>query len=192
MTLRELQEQQDADPAYEAMRRARDSEFAEIAELRKREQQPLLSDLSAAGIVVSSVCELRSLPDPNPRIYPILLDHLTKSNPPWLLEWIGRAFGRKKARPLIWDTLINLIRAHALEERASVGVMAAISDMAQPRDIEVLIDLLSDQSIGPSRIFLVSNLMRSKRPAARAALLQLQDDPDLTHEIKARLAHSRS
>lgn len=192
MTLRELQEQQDADPAYQAMRRARDSEFAEIAALRKREQQPLLSDLSAAGIVVSSVCELRSLPDPDARMYPILLDHLTKPNPPWLLEWIGRAFGRKTARPLVWDSLVHLIKARALEERASIGVMAAISDMAQPRDLDVLIDLLSDQSIGPSRIFLVSNLMRSKKLAARAALLQLQDDPELTHEIKARLAHRRS
>jgi hypothetical protein len=192
MTLRELQEQQDADPAYQAMCRARDSELAEVAEFRKREQQPLLNDLSAAGIVVASACDLYSLPDPDARMYPILLGHLTKPNPPWLLEWIGRALGRKTARPLVWDTLINLIKTHTLEERASIGVMAAISDMAQPRDVEVLIDLLSDPSIGPSRVFLVSNLMRSKRPAARAALLQHQDDPHLTIEIEARLALSRS
>jgi len=70
--------------------------------------------------------------------------------------------------------------------------MVAISDMAQPSDLETLIDLLSDPSIGGSRIFLVSNLMRSKRPAARTALLRQQDDPDLTGEIKARLAHVRS
>lgn len=192
MTLRELQKQQDADPAYQAMRRARDGELAEIAELRKREQEPLLNDLSAAGIVVSSVSELCSLSDPAACIYPILLDHLTKPNPPWLLEWIGRAFGRKTARSLVWDTLINLVKAHTLEERATVGVMAAISDMARPRDIEVLIDLLSDHSIGPSRVFLVSNLMRSKRPVARAALLRNRNDPHLTIEIKARLACSRS
>lgn len=192
ISLRELQEQQDADPVYQAMRRARDRELAEIADLRRQEQQPLLNDLSSVGIVVASVCDLCSLADPDARIYPILLDHLTKPHPPWLLEWIGRAFGRKTARPLVWDTLINLIKSHALEERASVGVMAAISDMSQPRDLEVLIDLLSDHSIGASRIFLVSNLMRSKRPAARAALLQQQDDPDLTIEIRARLARSRS
>lgn len=192
ISLRELQEQQDADPVYQAMRRARDRELAEIVDLRRQEQQPLLNDLSSVGIVVASVCDLCSLADPDARIYPILLDHLTKPHPPWLLEWIGRAFGRKTARPLVWDTLINLIKSHALEERASVGVMAAISDMSQPRDLEVLIDLLSDHSIGASRIFLVSNLMRSKRPAARAALLQQQDDPDLTIEIRARLARSRS
>jgi hypothetical protein len=192
MTLRELQAQQDADPEHQAMRRARDSELAKVAELRRLEEQPLLNDLSAAGTVVASVCELLNLPNPDARIYRVLLDHLTKPNPPWLLEWIGRAFGCKAARPFVWDTLINFVKARALEKRATVGVMVAISEMAQPRDLEVLIDLLSDQSIGTSRIFLVRNLMRSKRPAARAALMQHQDDPDLTIEIKARLSHSRS
>ncbi|WP_056422341.1 hypothetical protein [Sphingomonas sp. Leaf33] len=192
MTLHEAMRQLDADPAYRAIRSARDRELAEVAELRRREQQPLLSDLSSAGVIVAWVGELCSIPDPDPRIYPVLLDHLTKPNPPWLLEWIGRAFGRKTARPIVWDTLINLIKTHALKERAAVGVMVAISDMAQPGDLETLIDLLSDPSIGGSRVFLVSNLMRSKRPAARAALLQHQDDPDLTNEIKARLARTRS
>ena len=192
MTLREAMEQQEADPAYQAMRRARDGELAKVAEQHRLEEQPLLNDLSAAGVIVASVVDLCSIPDPDPRIYPVLLDHLTKPNPPWLNEWIGRAFGRKTARPLVWHTLINLIKTHALEERATEGVMTAVSIMAQPRDLETLVDLLSDPFIGGSRIFLVSNLMRSKRPAARAALLQHQDDPDLTIEIKARLARSRS
>ena len=69
--------------------------------------------------------------------------------------------------------------------------MVAISDMAQPRDLPTLIDLLSDRSIGTSRIFLVSNLMRSKKPEGRAALLRNQNDPDLEKEIAARLARSR-
>lgn len=67
----------------------------------------------------------------------------------------------------------------------------AISDMAQPGDLHTLTDLLSDPSLGTSRIFLVSNLMRSKRPEARTALLRNQADPDLTEEITARLSRSR-
>jgi hypothetical protein len=132
------------------------------------------------------------MPDPGERIYPVLLDHLTRpDNPPWLLEWIGRAFGRKSARPIVWDTLVKLIKSHSLEKSAAEGVMVAISDMAQPRDLPTVIDLLTDRTLGTSRIFLVSNLMRSKKPEARAALLQHQDDPDLTKEITARLAKRR-
>jgi hypothetical protein len=70
--------------------------------------------------------------------------------------------------------------------------MVSISDMAQPRDLSTLIDLLDDRSIGTSRIFLISSLMRSKKPEARAALLRNQDDPDLANEIEARLSRSRA
>ena len=179
------------DPAYQEMRRAKDAAHAKLVEQRRLEEQPLLKDLAAVGVIVDSVGRLLEIPDPGDRIYPILLDHLTRSYNPWLLEWIGRAFGRKSARPIVWDTLVNLIKSHSLEKSAAEGVMVAISDMAQPRDLATLIDLLSDRSIGTGRIFLVSNLMRSKKPEARAALLRNQDDPDLAKEIAARLARSR-
>ena len=192
MTLQEARAQMDQDPAYQAVRSARDAELAAIAEQRSREQQPLLADLAAAGVMVDWVGQLSDVPDPDKGIYPVLLDHLTRPYSPWLLEWIGRAFGRKTARPIVWDTLVGLIKAHSLEPRAVDGVMVAISDMAQPRDLGTLIDLLSDASVGSSRIYLVSNLMRSKRPEARAALMRHRGDPDLTKEITARLARSQS
>jgi hypothetical protein len=76
--------------------------------------------------------------------------------------------------------------------KAVEGVMAAISDIAQPSDLHTLIDLLSDPLLGPNRIYLVSNLMRSKKPEARSALLRKQSDPDLNREITFRLSRSRS
>jgi hypothetical protein len=173
------------------MRKAKEAEQAKRVEQRRQEMRPLLDDLAAVGVAVDRPSRLLEIPDPGERIYPVLLDHLTRPYNPWLLEWIGRAFGRKSARPIVWDTLVKLIKSRSLEKSAAEGVMVAISDMAQPRDLSTLIDLLSDRSLGTSRIFLVSNLMRSKNPEARAALLQHQDDPDLTKEIAARLARSR-
>lgn len=180
-----------SDPSNRKARQARQKAHSKLVEKRRLEQEPLLSDLAAVGVEVDSVGRLCSLQDPDPRIYPVLLEHLTRPYSSHLLEWIGRAFGRKSARRFVWDTLIGLIKSQALEDSAVEGVMVAISDMAQPRDIATLIDLLSDHSIGRSRIFLVSNLMRSKKPEARAALLRNQDDPDLGREITARLARSR-
>jgi len=192
MTLDESRAQLAADPEYQAMRAAKDRELSEIAGQRKREQQPLLKDLATAGVIVDWVGELLAIQSPDPRVYPVLLDHITKPYSPELLEWIGRAFGRKSARPIVWDTLIKLLKAHALDGQAVEGVMAAISDMAQPSDLHTLIDLLSDPLLGPSRIFLVGNLMRSKKPEARSALLRNQSDPNLTIEITARLSRIRS
>lgn len=179
------------DPAYQEMRKAREAKHAEMVKQRASEIQPLLDDLAAVGVVVDRPSRLLEMPDPDERIYPVLLDHLTRPHNPWLLEWIGRAFGRKSARTIVWDTLVKLIKSHCLEKAAVEGVMVALSDMAQPRDLATLIDLLADRSIGSSRIFLVSNLMRSKKPEARAALLRHQDDADLAREIAARLTRSR-
>lgn len=192
MTAGELLARQAADPQYQAMRHARDRELAELAEQRSREQMPLLKQLAAVDVVVDWVGRLLEMPNPDERIYPVLLDHLRRPYSPWLLEWIGRAFGRKSARPIVWDTLIGLIKTQALGGRAAEGVMVAISDMARPDDLGTLIDLLSDPSLGPSRIFLVGNLMRSKRQEAKIALLRNQLDPDLNQEITARLSRSRA
>lgn len=174
------------------MRKEKEAEQAKRVEQRAQEMQPLLDDLAAVGVAVDRPSRLLEIPDPGERIYPILLDHLTRPDTPqWLLEWIGRAFGRKSARPIVWDSLVKLIKSNSLERPAAEGIMIAISDMARPGDLPTLIDLLADRSLGTSRIFLVRNLMRSKKPEARAALLQHQDDPDLTKEITARLARSQ-
>ena len=61
MTFREAMAQNDADPAYRAMRRARDSELAKVAEQRRQEQQRLLNDLSDAGVSVAWVGKLCSI-----------------------------------------------------------------------------------------------------------------------------------
>ena len=192
MTAGELLARLDADPAYQAMRAAKDKARAELAERREREQKPLLDDLAAIGVTVDWVGGLVQIPAPDERIYPILLDHLRRPYNPWLLEWIGRAFGIKPARSVVWDVLISLLKCHALDERAADGVMDAISEIAQPRDLPTLINLIADRSLGERRIYLVRNLMRYKRPEARDTLLRLQDDPDLTTEITARLARSRT
>jgi hypothetical protein len=192
MTAGELLAQQAADPHYHAAHRAKDRKLAEIVERRRREQRALLDDLAAAGVVVDWVGRLLELPSPDQRTYPVLLDHITKPYSPWLSEWIGRAFGQKAARPLVWDLLVHRLEAGVLPEHAAQGVFAAISTMARPGDLHTLIELLSNPQLGPGRIYLIGNLMRSKRKEARDALVQCQGDPDLAKEISARLLRARN
>lgn len=192
MSAGELLALQADDPIYQVVRTVRDRELAVIAEKRAEEQQPLLKDLAAIGVHVEWVGRLCTIPEPDERIYAVLLDHLKRAYSPWLLDWIGRAFGRKTARPIVWEALVDLVKAHVLHKAAVGGVIVAISDMAEPCDVPTLIELLSDRAVGPSRIFLVRNLMRSKQPVARTALLQHQEDPDLAKEISIRLARTRN
>ena len=177
-----------ADPAWVATRQEKERKGLERVEQWRREQKPLLDDLAAIGVVVDSAWRLHGIQNPDERIFPILLDHLTRPYSPRVVEGIARAFAVKSARPIVWDALVTMLKSHALADAAVEGVMAAISELAQPRDLQTLIDLLADRSLGSPRIFLVANLMRSKKPEARTALLRLQDDPDLAREITARLA----
>jgi len=68
ITAEELLTQLAADPVYQDMRRTRDAELAKVAEGRTREQQPLLSDLSAAGATVDWVGRLLETPNPDKRL----------------------------------------------------------------------------------------------------------------------------
>lgn len=174
------------------MRATKEKEHAARVEQSRRERQPVLDDLATIGVQVNSLQDLLSLSYPDERIYPILFAHLRRPYSPHLLEWIGRSFGSKPARPFVWNNLIAMLRAHELSGGALEGVMVAISDIAKPRDLSTLIELISDRALGTGRIFLVANLMRSKKPEARATLLQLQDDPDLTTEITYRLSRVRA
>jgi hypothetical protein len=192
ITAGELLSQLATDPEYQAMRLARDQDLARIADERMREQQSLLNDLAAAGTVVDWVGRLLEIPTPDERIYPVLFEHITKPYTPWLLEWIGRAFGRKSARFVVWERLLGLIKSYTLPDGAVEGVMASISEMARPQDLPTIIDLLSNRSLGRHRVYLVINLMRSKRKEARDALIKNQDDPDLNIEIIARLSRKRN
>lgn len=176
------------DPAFLEMREEKEAVRAKLVEQRAKDILPLLDDLSAVGVVFDRPSRLAEAKDLDSKIYPVLLNHLTKPHPAWLLEFIGRAFGKKSARPIVWDDLVRLVKADCLEKPAMYGVMVALSDMARPRDLPTLIELLSDQAIGRGRIFLITNLARSKKREARSALLQNRDDPELAQEIEACLA----
>lgn len=198
-TVEEWRAQQAADPDYQAIaphyqeiRDARERELSEIVEQRRLEQQPLLEELAKAGGILDWVGGLLAIPSLDSRVYAILFDHITKPYSPSLLEWIGHAFGHRSDRTIVWKALINLLKDHALDKHAVEGVMAAISIIARPSDLHTLIDLLSDPLLGSNRIYLVGNLMRSKKPEARSALVRYQSDPDLTIEITDRLSRSRS
>lgn len=67
------------------------------------------------------------------------------------------------------------------------GLAAAIAAAADDKVIGDVIDLARDARHGSSRLLLLSALERSADPRARAALMDLGTDPDLTQEIQVIL-----
>ena len=160
------------------------------AERRKREQAELIADLEKVGASINEISDLLAVPVVSSGGYAVLLDHMTRDYRPWLLEWIGRSFGRKDAYCL-FEELVVLLKGGSLPEAAATGVAAAISEIARPSDLDTIIALVSDTALGKCRIFFVRNLMRSKKPHARATLRALESDPDLGIEIRLRLSRAK-
>lgn len=187
ITAAEALRQLEADPEWCARRDAKEAEKAERTQHLMLEQMELLRDLQEAGHEVRSVWDLVNTASPYPKALPVLLDHLIRPYSDRTREGVARALAVKDARPLAWDIMVGLIQSRSLPKEVADGVMIAISAMARPADLSVLIGMLADKRIGSSRIFLVRKLMRSKRPEARQALMNSRADPDLQKEIVARL-----
>lgn len=187
ITAAEALRQLEADPEWCARRDAKEAERAERTRQLTLEQMELLRDLQAAGSEVGSVWDLVNTATPYPKALPVLLDHLQRPYSDRTRAGIARALAVKDARPLAWDIMVGLIQSRLLPKEVADGVMVAISAMARPADLSILIGMLADKPIGSSRIFLVRNLMRSKRPEARRELMNSRADPDLQKEITARL-----
>jgi hypothetical protein len=187
ITAEELTRQLKADPSWLARRDARNRDLAEHEERSRREQSELVADLSAAGVSVRNVWDLVNTSRPYPNALPVLLAHLSKPYGEGTLEGIARALGVKDARPIAGEALLATLRAGSLSKRMADGMMVAISAMARASDLDTLIDIIATPLFGTQRIFLVKNLMRSKKPIARETLHALKDDPDLRSEIAARL-----
>ncbi len=192
MTLAEHTKLCEADPDWIARRDANEQKRVLAGEESHRQQAPLLQDLESVGIIIFCVWDLVNTAKPYPSAWPILLAHLSRPYEDRIRERIARSLAVKDARAIVWDRLVELMYSEPPQSGAKAGMMVAISAMACPSDLKAIIDLISDPSIGSCRLFLVSNLMRSKKPEARQVLLALRDDPDLRLEINPRLRRSAS
>jgi len=183
--------------------RRRQENERNTTEWRKAEK-PLVEELRAAGFDVKSAWDLFNREEPwnkkerirpYPEALPILLKHLERSYPDRVREGIARALAVGRAGwaaagvdfRFAWDTLIRLYRQEKAGTDAKDGLAVAIAIVAKS-DADLLdevIDLAKDASHGESRVLLLNALERSSDPRARAALMELVTDPELSKEVQA-------
>ena len=169
------------------------------AEKLRIAEKPVIRDLARAGFAVRSVYDLVNTNKKYEAAIPILLKHLSGGYPNNIREGIARSLGRRWARDLAWGPVLDTYRQEPNKIRSAPpgeigapsgpkdGLSAALSCMARPEDRDQLIGLISDPKNGPSRIFFVANLSRSKSPQAFETLVRLSNDPELKIEIAFRL-----
>lgn len=186
VTAKDFLAELEADFGFEAAEAMRQENRHDEAFKRKREQARLIADLAGAGVHIGQISDFLSVPEVSTHAYDVLQRHLMGAYRPWLLEWIGRSFGRKDAYHL-FEELVILLKSGRLQEAAALGLACAISEIAKPRDLDAIIALVRDESLGKNRIFFVRNLMRSRQPLARAVLQALAQDSEIGEEVRSRL-----
>ncbi len=189
ITAAELVAKLNTDPKYVEERQREEQERKRRAAEWQRAEEPLVSELKAAGLHVESAWELANTPGSYPAAVPILLRHLPRPYPAAVREGIARALAIPEAK-VGWELLLKLYVAEQ-EARAKDGLAVAIAAAADDELIDDVIALVRDSRHGPSRLLLLRALERSSNPSAHATLLELKDDPVLKKEIRVILHRLR-
>lgn len=183
ITAAELKAKLNADPEFVANRARKEEERLKREAEYRRAEAPLVDELRAAGFQVQSAWDLVNTPGSYPKAVPILLAHLPQAYPAAVREGIARALAVPETKAAGWDVLIRLYVAEA-EDRVRDGLAVAIAATADDEVIGEVIGLAREPRHGSSRLLLLSALERSADPRARAALMDLGTDPELTKEVQ--------
>ena len=163
----------------EAERRAR-------AEALRDAEQPIVADLQAHGLEVSSLSGLMDAPEPYTSALPVLLEHLERGGyPDPVMKSLGRALAVKPAVEF-WDRLTRLYRA-ARSPGEAQGVAIALAACATKAQYDDLISFLSIAERGESRTHFLRAIKRVGGQRGRDLLESLHDDPTFGKEATSLL-----
>lgn len=152
-------------------------------------EAPLVDDLLAAGFRVQSAWDMVNSSGSYQKALPILVAHLQLPYPSPVREGIARALAVPEAS-MWWEVLTRLYRNEP-ERRVKDGLAVAIAAATSDELIDDVIALVRDSNHGASRVLLLQALGRSASPQARAAILDLREDPELAREIAVLLRTRR-
>ena len=187
-----------ANPAYQEMQAKRDAEMEARRSQNRIIEQPLLSDLRAAGVDATSVWDLVNTTRPYPTGVPVLLEHFSRDYPPTIREGIARALAVPEAS-WAWQELLSLFMREPVGWQPDAGgqrdvraaLAIALAGAATESVAEQLAALLEDSSLGKYRLPWVRPLSQSSNPTVRRALEGLRTDPDLRRELRTVLGRPR-
>lgn len=182
ITAGELNDRQNADPVWVAAQRERDRHWAELKAFYLANQAPLVKDLNDAGIAVKSVWDLVNTSAKYPAAIPILLDHLNQNYHPRIREGIARSLAVREANGG-WAILLKAFHDETdMRSELKWALSLALSGAATDREMDDLIPLYRDESLGDTRMALMLFLKRSRDPRADQILEELVKDPALAYE----------
>lgn len=186
----ELTSELERDPEHQRMEQAMEAERLERERQLDEAERPIAADLKSVGVSVDSVWELVNTSNPYPAALPVLMEHLERGGyPEVVMEGIGRALAVKPS-VVYWDRLKDRW-LHARDAGEEEGVAVALAACASKRQFDDLVDFMSLEERGDSRIYFVRALVRVGGERAYEVLESLREHPVLGQAATARLKRRR-
>ena len=184
-TASELMAELAGDAAYLERERQREKELQRKEEEFSRAEEPLVRDLRAAGLQLSSIWDLVNTRKSYASVVPLLLEHLDRPYPERVREGIARALAVPEARQG-WNKLVDsyLSETDATAHGIKWALHLAIAAAADLTVLDTLIRLAIDKRHRRNRAMFVPALAKMADPRARVALDELADDPDLADDVR--------
>lgn len=167
------------------IRHAAESELSARAAERRRRLEPFTDDLEAAGLDATYDASTGHRYD-DPRIVDIALRHLARDGyDDFSRGEIAHHLAVKSAADH-WEQIVTRYR-QAAGELEREGLAAALAASARGGNVDELMELVEDASLGESRILLLRPINRLRRGDGMAFVARLVDDPVLGTEATAIL-----
>jgi hypothetical protein len=171
------------DEDYQRSRREADAELAARGAERRRRLESFTNDLANAGVDATYDSSTGIRYD-DPRIVDIALGHLARDGyDDFSRGEIAQHLAVKSAADH-WDEIVTRYR-QATGELEREGLAAALAASARGGNVDELMELVQDASLGDSRILLLRPINRLRRGDGKAFVARLVDDPVLGREATA-------
>jgi hypothetical protein len=187
-TAAELMSSLRSDPKWAAQQEERQRAMQQRTLEDRKAEEPLLSELRAAGIAVNSVWDLVNTKAPYRAALAILLKHLRQPYPSRLREGIARALAVPEAHDG-WPVLVEAFRQEqdASTQGVKWALACALGASGTDAELKDVIQLLRDRSLGRNRVPLLQVLGRSRDSAAREVLEELRTDGSIAEDVRKAL-----
>lgn len=175
-----------ADQEYQRGRAAFDEQLEAQASVWRSAEAPLVAELHAVGLDVTSVWDLVNTDTPYPSALPILLQYLEAGDlPDRVLEGVGRSLAVGPSVEF-WDRLVELVVSPSSAGQAE-GAAVALAGCATDRKVDDLIRVVSETKRRREHIYLLRPISKHGGQRGKDLLISLEFDPVLSTEARALL-----
>jgi hypothetical protein len=182
----ELMAQLAKDQEFQETAAAREAELQARVGLWREAERPIVDDLREVGVDVVSAWDLVNTAEPYPAALPVLMEHLERGGyPDRVLEGVARALAVQSA-DVYWRRFRNLY-VRATRRDVTEGLAVALAASATAENLDEMLALIGDESLGSTRIHFVRAILRIGGERGRRAVESLRVDPVLGREATALL-----